>query len=136
MTEKKAATEAQSVAGEDVAGIDVRIAQELIEKARADGVSVVGPAGLLAQITKTVLQTASDTEMTEHLGYSKAIRRVAVGAITATAARQRRCTPRSALSGWRCPGIGWAVSARRSCPSTPAGWRASTRPSSPCMPRG
>ena len=59
------------MAGEDDAGIDVRIAQELIDKARADGVSLVGPGGLLAQITKTVLQTALDTEMTEHLGYAK-----------------------------------------------------------------
>jgi putative transposase len=53
------------------AGLDVRIAQELMEKARAEGVSLVGPDGLLSQITKTVRQTALDAEMTEHLGYEK-----------------------------------------------------------------
>jgi transposase-like protein len=31
----------------------------------------VGPGGLLAQVTKTVLQTALDAEMTDHLGYAK-----------------------------------------------------------------
>jgi putative transposase len=53
------------------AGMDVRIAQELVERARTRGVSLVGPDGLLAQLTKTVLQTALDTELTEHLGYEK-----------------------------------------------------------------
>jgi putative transposase len=57
--------------GPPSAGLDVRIAQELIEQARVQGVSLVGPGGLLAQVTKTVLQTALDTEMTEHLGYAK-----------------------------------------------------------------
>jgi putative transposase len=64
-------TEQQSPTVADPAGLDVRIAQELIEQARVQGVSLVGPGGLLAQVTKTVLQTALDTEMTEHLGYAK-----------------------------------------------------------------
>jgi putative transposase len=53
------------------AGLDVQLAAELIERARAQGVSLVGPDGLLAGITKTVLQAALDAEMTEHLGYEK-----------------------------------------------------------------
>jgi putative transposase len=31
----------------------------------------VGPNGLLNQLAKNVLETASDAEMTEHLGYHK-----------------------------------------------------------------
>jgi transposase-like protein len=31
---------------------------------------LVGPNGLLNQLTKNVLQTALDAEMTEHLGYN------------------------------------------------------------------
>lgn len=50
-------------------GLDVQLAQELIDKARQSGVSLVGPDGLLAGVTRTVLQAALDTEMTEHLGY-------------------------------------------------------------------
>jgi transposase-like protein len=53
------------------AGLDVQLAQELIEKARQSWVSLVGPDGLLAGVTRTVLQTALDAEMTEHLGYEK-----------------------------------------------------------------
>jgi putative transposase len=52
-------------------GLDVRLAHELIEQARQTGVSLVGPDGLLAGVTRTVLQTALDAEMTEHLGYEK-----------------------------------------------------------------
>ena len=32
---------------------------------------LVGPNGLLNQLTKNVLETALDAEMTEHLGYDK-----------------------------------------------------------------
>ncbi|WP_432705630.1 transposase [Actinoallomurus iriomotensis] len=56
--------------------MDVQLAAELIERAKAQGVSLVGPDGLLAGITKTVLQAALDTEMTEHLGYEKGERPV------------------------------------------------------------
>lgn len=52
-------------------GLDVRIAQELVDKACKAGVSLAGPGGLLSQITKTVLEAALNAEMGEHLGYSK-----------------------------------------------------------------
>ncbi len=48
-----------------------QLAQELVEKARADGVELVGPGGLLSGLTKSVLETALETEMSEHLGYDK-----------------------------------------------------------------
>ena len=35
------------------------------------GLSLTGPDGLLKQLTKTVLETALNEEMTEHLGYEK-----------------------------------------------------------------
>lgn len=57
-----------STAGDD---LDVRIAHELIEKARADGVSLVGLNGLLRQVTKTVLEAALNAELDDHLGYEK-----------------------------------------------------------------
>ena len=46
-----------------------QLARQLIETARAEGVDLVGPGGLLAGLTKTVLETALEAEMTEHLGY-------------------------------------------------------------------
>ena len=45
------------------------LAPQLVETARAEGVELVGPGGLLAGLTKTVLETALEAEMTEHLGY-------------------------------------------------------------------
>jgi putative transposase len=48
-----------------------KLAEELIEAARADGLELIGPGGLLSGLTKTVLETALDAELTEHLGYDK-----------------------------------------------------------------
>lgn len=48
-----------------------QLAQELVESARTDGVSLVGPGGLLTGLTKSVLETALEAEMAEHLGYDK-----------------------------------------------------------------
>src|SRR5918912_54469 len=48
-----------------------RLAEELVEQARAEGVELVGQGGLLTRLTKSVLETALEAEMTEHLGYDK-----------------------------------------------------------------
>src|SRR3954452_22831755 len=48
-----------------------QLAAELMEKARAEGIDLVGPGGLLTGLTKTVLETALDAELTDHLGYDK-----------------------------------------------------------------
>lgn len=42
-------------------------AQQLVERAKADGVSLVGPGGLLAGITRTVFESALDAELDAHL---------------------------------------------------------------------
>jgi Transposase, Mutator family len=62
------------VGGEQAEDLEVRIARQLLEQAKAEGVSLVGPGGLLAGVTKTVLQAALDAEMTDHLGYEKGTR--------------------------------------------------------------
>jgi putative transposase len=46
-------------------------AQELVRQAREQGLSLTGPDGLLKQLTKTVLETALNQEITEHLGHEK-----------------------------------------------------------------
>src|SRR4051794_21448768 len=48
-----------------------QLARDIVEQARAQGVELVGPGGLLTGLTKTVLETALDAEMSEHLGYDK-----------------------------------------------------------------
>jgi transposase-like protein len=46
-------------------------AEELVRQAREQGLSLTGPDGLLKQLTKAVLETALDQELTEHLGHEK-----------------------------------------------------------------
>jgi putative transposase len=48
-----------------------QLAQQLVERARVEGVDLVGPGGLLTGLTKTVLETALEAEMAEHVGYDK-----------------------------------------------------------------
>jgi putative transposase len=51
--------------------VDRDLVGELVERARAGGVSLTGQGGLLQQLTKVVLESALDGEITDHLGYDK-----------------------------------------------------------------
>ena len=48
-----------------------QLAEQLLEQAKEQNIELVGPDGLLGQLTKSVLETALDAEMSEHLGYDK-----------------------------------------------------------------
>ncbi|RQX05716.1 IS256 family transposase [Micromonospora inaquosa] len=50
---------------------EAKAAVELVRAAKEQGLSLTGPEGLLRQLTKTVLETALNEEMTDHLGYAK-----------------------------------------------------------------
>jgi len=45
-----------------------------VRRARQQGLSLTSPDGLLRQLTKTVLETALDQELTEHLGMRRTAR--------------------------------------------------------------
>jgi transposase-like protein len=51
--------------------VDEQLADQLLGKAQAEGVELLGPDGLLSQVTKAVLERALAEEMTGHLGYEK-----------------------------------------------------------------
>jgi len=51
--------------------VDEQLADELLARAQAQGVELLGPDGLLSQVTKSVLERALGEELTEHLGYDK-----------------------------------------------------------------
>ena len=53
------------------ASAEADAARELVRLAREQGLSLTGPDGLLKQLTKTVIETALNEEITEHLGYEK-----------------------------------------------------------------
>ncbi len=57
-------------------GVEPEIAQRLVEQAKAEGVDLVGPGGLLSDLTKQVLETGLEcgglaSKVEEHLGYPK-----------------------------------------------------------------
>ena len=55
----------------DPATAEAAAAAELVRLAQEKGWSLTGPDGLLKTLTQTVLETALNEEMTEHLGYEK-----------------------------------------------------------------
>ncbi len=48
-----------------------QLAEQLLQQAEEQNIELVGPGGLLGQLTKSVLETALDAEMSEHHGYEK-----------------------------------------------------------------
>src|SRR5690348_9355742 len=46
-------------------------AEQLVARARADGIALTGEGGLLTDLMRTVLQTGLEVEMAEHLGYER-----------------------------------------------------------------
>ena len=50
------------------AAADEALARQLAERARAEGLSLAGPGGLLGRLTKVVLESAQEGEMDAHLG--------------------------------------------------------------------
>lgn len=48
-----------------------QLAEQLLKQAKEQGVDLLGPDGLLNGLTKRVLETALEAEMTEHLGRDK-----------------------------------------------------------------
>ena len=51
--------------------VDEQLADQLLARAAAEGVELLGPEGLLSQVTKAVLERALAEELTEHLGYDR-----------------------------------------------------------------
>jgi putative transposase len=50
---------------------ELELARQLAERARAEGLSLTGPGGLLGRLTKVVLEGALEGELDAHLGYGK-----------------------------------------------------------------
>ena len=55
--------------GDEPAIVDAALAEELVARAREQGVELLGENGLLRQMTKAVLERGLAEELTEHLGY-------------------------------------------------------------------
>lgn len=51
--------------------VDPELAQQLVDRAKAEGVKLTGPGGLLGDLTRRVLEAGLEGEMDTHLGYEK-----------------------------------------------------------------
>ncbi|MEV4847551.1 transposase [Micromonospora matsumotoense] len=67
MADKKNAVQLPQPSAAAEVEVEVEFAQQLVERAKADGVSLVGPGGLLAGIARMVLESALDAELDAYL---------------------------------------------------------------------
>jgi hypothetical protein len=51
--------------------LDDQLIGQLVDRARAGGLQLTGEGGLLQQLTKRVLESALEGEITDHLSYEK-----------------------------------------------------------------
>jgi putative transposase len=63
--------ESKTAGGVPADGVDEQLARQLVERARAQGLDLTGPDGLLRRVTKLVLEGALEGELTDHLGCGK-----------------------------------------------------------------
>jgi putative transposase len=54
-----------------VDGLDEQLITQLVDRAKAGGLQLTGEGGVLQQLTKRLLESALDGEITDHLGYDK-----------------------------------------------------------------
>jgi hypothetical protein len=52
-------------------GLDEQLLAQLVSRAWAGGLALTGEGGVLAQLTKRLLESALEGEITDHLGYDK-----------------------------------------------------------------
>ncbi|MFE0021478.1 IS256 family transposase [Amycolatopsis sp. NPDC059021] len=52
-------------------GLDDQLVERLVDRAKAGGLRLTGEGGVLQQLTKRLLESALDGEITDHLGYDK-----------------------------------------------------------------
>lgn len=64
-------TEPETADAVSAGPVDQQLVDELVGRAKAEGLQLTGEGGLLQQLTKRLLESALDGEITDHLGYDK-----------------------------------------------------------------
>ena len=70
-TAEMAGVDESSPAADLAAAVDGPLIEEMVSRARAQGLELTGPNGLLGHLTKRILESALEGEITDHLGYDK-----------------------------------------------------------------
>jgi len=68
-----------------------RLAQDIVEQARAEGLQLVGEDGLLTGLTKSVLEAALEAEMSDTSAMTSTTQSAATAATRVTAPERSRC---------------------------------------------
>jgi hypothetical protein len=117
MTAAKKTDQADASGGQPGEGVpadavELELARQLAERARAGGLSLAGPGGLLGRLTKVVLEGALEGELDAHLGYQKHDRPGGMAGTPATGTGPRPCSP--TWGRWRstCRGTAMPASPR------------------------
>ncbi|MFF7976994.1 hypothetical protein [Streptomyces sp. NPDC007905] len=61
----------ESAAEVSTKAVDDQLIAELVSRVQAEGLRLTGEGGLLQQLTKRLLESALEDEITDHLGYGK-----------------------------------------------------------------
>ncbi|WUP61475.1 transposase [Streptomyces sp. NBC_00258] len=61
----------ESAAAVSAKAVDDQLIDELVSQAQAEGLQLTGEGGLLQQLTRRLLESALEGEITDHLGYDK-----------------------------------------------------------------
>ncbi len=63
--------ETTEAAADVLDAVDEQLVEQLAERARSEGLQLTGEGGLLARLTKRVVESALEGEMDDHLGYGR-----------------------------------------------------------------
>jgi hypothetical protein len=61
----------ESAAAASAKAVDDQLVDELVSRAQAEGLQLTGEGGLLQQLTKRLLESALEGEITDQLGYER-----------------------------------------------------------------
>src|SRR3954468_2789711 len=96
-------TEGSNPAAEPVGldGLNEPLINQLVDRAKADGLQLTGEGGVLQQLTKRLLESALEGEITDHLGYDEHDPADRNTGNSRNGRGPRPCSPTSAR--WRSP---------------------------------
>src|ERR1022692_1749244 len=107
--------------------IDAEQANQLLGRAQAEAGELLGPDGLLSQVTRAVLERALAEEMTGHLGYDKQDPAGRGSGNSRNGTSAKTVLTDIGAWTWPFPGTGTAASSRSPCPTR----RSARRPRTP-----
>ena len=89
--------------GSDVPVVDRGLVAQLVGEAQRPGLPVDGEGGLLAELTRLVVESALEGEITDHLGYDKHERGGSVDGNARNGTRTKTVLSKAGPGPGRCP---------------------------------